>query len=282
MARAGRIAGAFSDARATPRFLWGAAGVGLLAGFLSGIFGVGGGILIVPGLVLLLGMDQRLAHGTSLGTAVPISIAGLIGFAIAGKVDWPVSVPVILGGAIGAVIGTRFLRRLPSRVLRIAFAAVLFATAARLAVQIPHAQGRGPFDVGLALGLFALGLGSGVLAGLMGVGGGIVIVPALLIFWGLSSPVAKGTSLAVVVVTAIVGTVQNLRHHNVDIPVAVTAGLAGTLSAFGASAISVNLGGNLSNDLFAVLLGAVALRMLLTSRARTGEDDVAGTAVPEP
>ncbi len=282
MRRGGRISSASPDAESHRRYIRGAVAVGLVAGFLSGLFGVGGGILIVPGLVLLLGMDQRLAHGTSLGTAVPISISGLIGFAIAGKVDWPVSVPIIIGGAIGAVVGTRFLRQISSRKLRIAFALVLVATAARLAVQIPQTHGRGPFDLALGLGLFALGLGSGVLAGLMGVGGGVVIVPALLIFWGLSSPVAKGTSLAVVVVTAIVGTMQNLRHGNVDVPVAVSAGLAGMLSAFGASVISVNIGGDLSNDLFAILLGAVALRMLLTSRDRTGDAAVAATTGPEP
>jgi uncharacterized membrane protein YfcA len=250
--------------RVDSRHLRGAVIVGLLAGFLSGIFGVGGGILIVPGLVLALGMEQRRAHGTSLATAIPISISGLIGYALAGKVDWPVSVPIIVGGAIGAVIGTRFLRRLSSMVLRIAFVVVLVAAAARLAIQIPHAHERGPFGVGLALGLFALGLGSGILAGLMGVGGGIVIVPALLIFWGLSSPVAKGTSLAVVVVTAMVGTAQNLRHHNVDVSVAIWAGLAGTLSAFGATKISVSLNGNISNDLFALLLIAMAVRMLMS------------------
>src|SRR4051794_29643170 len=62
--------------------------VGLVAGLLSGIFGVGGGILIVPGLVLALGMQQRLAHGTSLAAIIPIAAAGLSGYAVAGEVDW--------------------------------------------------------------------------------------------------------------------------------------------------------------------------------------------------
>ena len=62
--------------------------VGLAAGFLSGLFGVGGGVLMVPGLVLVLGMGQRLAHGTSLAAIVPIAVAGVAGYALAGEVDW--------------------------------------------------------------------------------------------------------------------------------------------------------------------------------------------------
>src|SRR5690606_7980014 len=55
-----------------------AVGVGLAAGFLSGLFGVGGGILIVPALVLVMGLDQRLAHGTSLAAVLPIALASLV------------------------------------------------------------------------------------------------------------------------------------------------------------------------------------------------------------
>ena len=63
--------------------------VGVAAGFLAGLFGVGGGILIVPGLVLAAGMDQRLAHGTSLAAVLPISMASLLTYAAHDNVDWP-------------------------------------------------------------------------------------------------------------------------------------------------------------------------------------------------
>ena len=62
--------------------------VGLGAGLLSGLFGVGGGILIVPAFVLLLKFDQRLANGTSLGAVLPISISGLMTYWSQGNVDW--------------------------------------------------------------------------------------------------------------------------------------------------------------------------------------------------
>jgi uncharacterized membrane protein YfcA len=245
---------------------WGPVLVGLLAGFLSGMFGVGGGILIVPGLVLLLGMEQRLAHSTSLAAALPISAAAIIGFAIAGEVDWLAAIPIIIGASVGAVFGTSWLWRLPVRALRFSFAAVLVVSAARLLIHIPTAGGRAPLTPLTILGLVVLGLLSGMLAGLLGVGGGIVIVPALVILWGSTTVVAKGTSLAVIVFTAMVGTARNLRHGNVDIRTALLVGFAGSLSALGGAAVSLHIGAELSDDLFAILLLGVALRMLFMEK----------------
>ena len=80
--------------------------VGLLAGFLAGLFGVGGGILIVPGLVLGAHMTQRLAHGTSLAAVVPISVASLVTYAAHDNVDWSVAAWLAVGAVAGALIGT--------------------------------------------------------------------------------------------------------------------------------------------------------------------------------
>ncbi|MGH9271510.1 MAG: sulfite exporter TauE/SafE family protein, partial [Ilumatobacteraceae bacterium] len=86
---------------------WSVVVVGVMAGFLAGLFGVGGGIVIVPGLVLAVGMAQRLAHGTSLAAVVPISVASVITFVAHGNVDWPVALWLSVGAVAGAVIGTR-------------------------------------------------------------------------------------------------------------------------------------------------------------------------------
>ena len=105
--------------------------VGVLAGFLAGLFGVGGGLLIVPGLVFA-GMDQRLAHGTSLAAVVPIAVASLITYASGGNVDWPAALWLSVGAAGGVVIGTKLLHILPVRTLGLLFSAVLVASAVRL------------------------------------------------------------------------------------------------------------------------------------------------------
>jgi uncharacterized membrane protein YfcA len=241
-------------------------GLGLVAGFLSGLFGVGGGILIVPALVLVLGMEQRLAHGTSLAAVLPIAIAGVIGFALEDSVDWPATAALVAGAMAGAVIGTHALHVLPTRVLGYAFAAVLLASAIRLVLDQSEGGGRGDFDVAMAVGLVLVGVVAGTLAGLLGVGGGIVMVPAMILFFGIPAAVAKGTSLAVIIPTSVVGTSRNLRKGNCDLRVAMIVGVAGVVSAFAASKISVNLDEQLSNVLFAALLTIVAIRMFLTTR----------------
>jgi uncharacterized membrane protein YfcA len=88
------------------------------------------------------------------------------------------------------------------------------------------------------------------------------MVPAMVVLWGVPPAVAKGTSLAVIVPTSIMGTWRNRHHGNADIPIAVTVGLAGVVSAFVASKISVGMSETTSNVLFALLLLAVAGRML--------------------
>jgi uncharacterized membrane protein YfcA len=241
--------------------------VGLAAGFLSGLFGVGGGVLLVPGLVLVLGMAQRRAHGTSLAAIVPIAVAGVLGYALAGEVDWVVVLFLVIGSAgLGASIGTHLLHVLPARLLALVFAAVLVATAARMLVGDTTATGRGDLTVGAAVALVAVGVLSGTLSGLLGVGGGVVTVPALVLLLGVPAAVAKGCSLAVIIPTAVVGTQRNLARHNADLRVAAILGLSGVVSSFLAAQLSVDLDERLSNRLFALLLLVVAAKLLWDNR----------------
>ena len=259
-----------SSARTRPERLWGAVGVGILAGFLAGLFGVGGGILIVPGLVLLLRIDQRLAHGTSLAAIVPIAAGGIVGFWIDDSVDWVAAGFLSLGAAAGAVAGTRALQQLAPRVLRVAFAALLIATAVWLFVETSEATGRGELTLLLALALVALGIFAGVVAGLFGVGGGAVIVPALVLLFAVPDPIAKGTSLVVILPTALAGTLRNIRYRNTDLRVAAATGVSGVIAAYAAAQLAVRLDARLSSVLFGVLLLAVAARMLLTADRISG------------
>jgi uncharacterized membrane protein YfcA len=254
--------------------------LGLVAGFLSGLFGVGGGILIVPILVLLLGMGQRLAHGTSLTAVLPIAVSGVVGFALEDSVDWPATGFLVAGAMAGAVVGTHALHVLPTRVLGYAFAGILMASALRLVLDHSEATGRGHLTVLMALGFAALGLLSGTLAGLLGVGGGVVMVPAMIILFGIPAAIAKGTSLGVIIPTSVVGTRRNLAKGNCDLRVATIVGLAGVVSAFGASKISVGLDERLSNALFAALLGIVAVRMFVTTRRESASDPATSSPAP--
>ncbi len=246
---------------------------GLAAGALSGLFGVGGGILIVPALVLILHMPQRLAHGTSLAAIVPIALTGLLGYAIESKVDWSIGLCLAIGSAgIGAVIGTHLLHVVSTRLLAIVFALLLLVTALRLVLDHSDAVGREPLTGWVVLALVAVGTVAGILAGMLGVGGGVILIPAMIVLFSLPSAVAKGTSLAVILPTAVVGTLRNLRRANADLRVAGVVGVSGMVAAFAVSRVSVGLDDRVSNNLFAVLLVVMAVRMLVQELRRSPDE----------
>ena len=97
--------------RADARFIVTCIGVGLLAGLMSGLFGVGGGTVIVPLLVLILGFDQRLAAGTSLAAIVPTATVGVISYAVHDSVAWIPALILAVGAVGGAQLGTWLLPR---------------------------------------------------------------------------------------------------------------------------------------------------------------------------
>ncbi|MDQ3991082.1 MAG: sulfite exporter TauE/SafE family protein, partial [Actinomycetota bacterium] len=166
------------------------------------------------------------------------------------------------------LVGTESLVRLPERFLRRAFATILVATAVLLFLQGTEALGRGGLSLALDAGLVGIGVVAGVLAGLLGVGGGVVTVPALVLLFGIPDAVARGTSLAVIIPTAVLGTVRNARHRNLDTRVAAVAGPVGAISAFAAARLGVGLAPRLSTLLFAALLVVVAAYMLVPDRRR--------------
>lgn len=239
--------------------------VGLAAGLLGGMFGVGGGILIVPALVIVLGFEHRLAHGTSLAAILPIAGASLLTYWWAGNVDWPVALWISLGAIAGAIVGTRLLQVVSKRALTIGFVVVMLVTAVRLFVPTEGTE-REALTALTAFGLLGIGLLSGTLAGLLGVGGGIIMVPAMIVLFGMPSVVAKGTSVAVIIPTSIMGTIRNRAVRNADVRVGAVIGLAGVVSAVAGSLIADRMSDPVANALFAVLLVVVAARQLNTLR----------------
>lgn len=235
--------------------------VGVGAGVLSGLFGVGGGILVVPALVMILGLDQRLASGTSLGAVFPISVASLITYWSQDNVDWAMALWLAIGAVGGAVYGTKLIHRLPRRFIGYLFTVMLVITAIRLYVPT-DADGRGVIEIGGAVALIAIGFATGVLAGLLGIGGGVVMVPIMIVLFSEIPVIAKGTSAAVIIPTAIIGTWRNHRARNVDTKVAAIVGLAGVPTAIVGGVVADVMNEDLSNALFATLVLIVAARML--------------------
>lgn len=255
--------------RRDARFVMSCIGVGLAAGLLSGLFGVGGGTVIVPMLVLLLRFDQRLAAGTSLAAIVPTATVGVISYAVHGSVAWIPALILAAGAVVGAQIGAWLLARIPQNALRWGFVAFLAVVIVMLFVVVPARDAELVLTVGSVIGLVALGLFTGIMAGLLGVGGGVIVVPALMFLFGTSDLIAKGTSLLMMIPTAVSGTVGNLRHGNVDLLAAGLVGVAAcTTTAVGAW-LATLMSPLTANILFAVFLTFIAVQMAVKAiRAR--------------
>jgi uncharacterized membrane protein YfcA len=110
-------------------------GIGLGGGVLSGLLGVGGGVVMVPLLVLRAGYAQREAHAVSLGAIIPISIAGIATYGVAGEVRWWQALALAAGSIVGAPLGAALLARMDERLLKIVFGVFLVGVAALLGAR---------------------------------------------------------------------------------------------------------------------------------------------------
>jgi uncharacterized protein len=177
--------------------------VGVIGGMLSGLVGVGGGVVFVPGLLFVGGWTIQEAVAASLVIIVFSSLSGTIRNARSNDpVNWRVAGLLSLAVAPSSLIGVLISRVSPEVVVEVAFATLL------LALAYPTARGGGVYhgDRHIALPLvFLVGIFVGTIAGLVGVGGGVVMVPLMVLGMGLTTKQAVSTSLAVIMITGIVG-----------------------------------------------------------------------------
>src|SRR5262245_11010230 len=179
-----------------------AALAGFGAGLAGGLFGVGGGIIMVPVLTAFFGLTQHQAHGTSLAAVAATAVAGLVVYGLSSHVAWLPAALMAVSGAWTARQGARLAAKTGREHLTLAFACFVLAMGLRILWRVPvttaHAAlSGGPFSgpAGIAAAL-AVGAAVGLLAGYMGVGGGVIAVPALTLLFGMSQQDAQGTRLA--------------------------------------------------------------------------------------
>lgn len=109
-------------------------GIGVVAGFVGGLFGVGGGVVVVPGLVLMLGVGQYRASGTSTATIAVAAAAAVLVFESDGAVDYSAAAWMALGAMVGAAVGARYVDRLPALWVTRTFAGLMLVAAGRMAL----------------------------------------------------------------------------------------------------------------------------------------------------
>jgi uncharacterized membrane protein YfcA len=244
-------------------------GLGGVVGFLSGAFGVGGGFLMTP-LLIFLGIPPAVAVGTQSSQILATSFSGVLAHMRRGNVDVRMGIVLAIGGLLGSVIGVWLfgvLRRLGQIDLSISLAYVLFLGAIGTLMLVESVRAwlrvRGRRDTftkrhrhlwlhGLPLrirfhrsrlyisALMPLGLGvvAGILVAIMGIGGGFLLVPAMIYLIGMPTGVVIGTSLfQICFVTAATTFLHAVNNQTVDVILALALIVGGAIGAqFGSSA----------------------------------------------
>lgn len=190
--------------------------IGLIAGIFGGLVGLGGGVVMIPLMVGVLKMTQHKAHGTSLVALVFTGMAGAVTYARKGSVDFVGALYLAATAVFTARAGARFANALPEWKLKRAFGGFLVLVSILL-LSKPHlAQFSGPaagwqkITVLLGTGVF-----TGFLSGMMGVGGGTIMVPAMVLLAGFSQHVGQGTSLLAMIPAGGVGAFTHWKMGNV-------------------------------------------------------------------
>jgi uncharacterized membrane protein YfcA len=237
-----------------------AAPLGLLVGLALGSVGAGGTLLMVPILVAVAGETAATASTTSLLVVGLASGFGAIPHRLAGRVDLRAGAGLGAAGVAGALVGSLLGARAPDRVLLLGLALVAACAGSGLLVHRWGDRGdavwrRAPSGPGTFI---AVGTAVGVLTGFLGVGGGFLVVPALVLLLGYPMRVATGTSLVVITLNCSVALAARIATTGVDwgtaLPFAVTA-VAGALAGG-------HLGGRLDS---ARLRHALALGLLVVA-----------------
>lgn len=265
-------------------------GLGLVAGCLGAIAGIGGGVLIVPALVLGLGFDMRTAVATSLVGVVATSTAAAASYVAQGRVNMRLAMTLEVATTAGGIAGGLMSLVVPAAVLSGVFGAVMLPTAVLMArgrseqagsefvggaVAGEQSVGRlgGRYEAGpgrtiryrvrrLPLGL-VLSWVAGAASGLLGVGGGFIKVPAMNLVMGVPIEVAAATSNLMIGVTALSSLVVYLGNGFVRPAVAAPVALGVVVGALVGSSRRAGVPARAIQLLLAAILFGVAIEMLL-------------------
>ena len=253
-------------------------GVGIIAGLLAGLFGIGGGLVIVPMLVITFtwqGIPQEhimhLALGTSMASIIFTSVSSFLAHHKRGAVQWVVVRRIVPGILLGTFLGTCVAARLSNNFLKVFFVLFLYYVAGQMLIDKKPKPSR---ELPGQLGMFGVGNVIGVVSSLVGIGGGTLSVPFMM-WCNLAIHQAIGTSAAIGFPIAIAGTVgyiiNGLQVAGLPEYSFGYAYLPAFVGIVCASVLTAPLGVRLAHSLpvarlkrsFAVLLLLVGTRMLI-------------------
>jgi uncharacterized protein len=250
------------------------AGLGLFSGFASGVLGGGGGLLIVPGLILGGRVSIQRAVGAA---AVTISLTSLVAVLTMATIehltiDWWILGLLTAGSLVGSTAAGRFLTRRPDKPIRVTLSMLLVFAAFRLVTTAPTSGLEGVVWGGSraveGAAMVVVGMLAGLVSVLCGIGGSLIVVPALsLIAPGLPFDIIRGTSLAVP--SSALAVYQHLRRGTVDLRIVRPLGSAATVGVVAGVIVGSALPAQTYRVVFAGLLVLIGLGLAMPTREPT-------------
>jgi len=234
---------------------------GLAIGLLLGLVGGGGSILAVPVLVYVLGEPVKSATTESLLVVAAAALVGAADYGRIGRVQVRTALAFGIAGAAGALPGTALNRLVGGRAILLAFAALVLAAA--FAMLRREGETRADADYISLRRAVPVGLVTGVLTGFFGIGGGFVVVPALVLLLGLPITLAVGTSLLVITLTSAAALAAHLASGTVDWSIALAFSGAAIAGALAGRRLGAVFRPQRLRQLFALLLVAIAVFLVV-------------------
>ncbi|XOV88475.1 MAG: sulfite exporter TauE/SafE family protein [Pseudomonadota bacterium] len=242
----------------------------LFVGFTLGMFGSGGSILTVPILVFLLGLDEKVAITSSLAIVGVVATFASLPYLRSRQVDWRTVILFGGPGVLGSYLGAWSSAYVSGTVQLMTFAIVMLLASFLMLRPIAVTMDQRP---GTRRGLHKVmseGLAAGMLTGFVGVGGGFLIVPALVLLSGLSMQRAVATSLTIIVLQCLVGFVTHveiLQTEGLTLNATIIGffAIAGVLGSYGGTALATRLPQDRMKQGFGAFLILIATLILLRS-----------------
>ena len=239
----------------------------LIIGFTLGLLGSGGSILTVPILVYLVGEPEKLAIGESLGIVAIISLSGFIPYAWKNQVHWRSIFFFGLPGIGGTWIGAWSSQFISGQLQLTVFGIVMVVAAVMMFLKKKSLEDSSKRSKHAFWKIILEGLFVGVLTGMVGVGGGFLIVPALVLLGGLSMYLAVGTSLGLITMNSVIGFISYVSILGemdvyIDWMLVLVFGLIGTLGAYSGKIAATWVPQQTLRKVFAIFLVAMGGYMM--------------------
>lgn len=243
-----------------------ALGIGLSTGFLSGLIGLGGGILLTPMLRLFLGTPQLLALATPLPVLFPTAISGSAAYYKERLADFRLGGLMLITALPMTWLGASLVPLVGGRTLMIWTAGFIMLVAGSFIMRTILLKEQADDQPSPARTMMALTIGAigGFFAGLLAIGGGIIYIPAILRFFRRPMKVAQATSLAMVTIVAIPGTIKHAMLGNIDWRLALILAFGTIPAGYLGARVAVKLRNRTLERIFGVLTMAFGIYFLLT------------------